>query len=282
MTRRIRTIVRLAIVGLITVAAARHATSAAAADATALVGSSTSLETALMSVLDLVRNRGQQVWRELASIDTDWHQLQAFWSSAWGSAEMLRAATYGLVLLMIGAGAEWLYWCYAGRARRAIAEAAMARATVEPTTRTIAALAGRRAMLEASGLLLFAFAVIGASSAFAWPSGVLEPIVALTLGVTGARAAAIAARLVLSPRPARLRLIVMDDHTAARLYRLTLGLALVVAANHVAGALSAHAGAGARRLPAWRWPSFICDCGPPRATRRSGSAAPARPSANSP
>ncbi|MBI3512566.1 MAG: mechanosensitive ion channel, partial [Proteobacteria bacterium] len=218
---------------------------AIAADADAAAASaSMSLETALMGVLDLLRERGQQVWQALTSIGDDWHRVRAAVSSAWGSADMLRAATYALVLLLIGGGSEWLYWCYAGRARRAIAEAAMAGPPDVPLPPgTVASLAGRRLLLEALALLLFAVATIGASSAFVWPPGVQGAIVALTLGLTGARAAVITARFVLSPRTARLRLVALDDADARRRYRLTVGFAVVLGAAYVAGAMAGHTGA---------------------------------------
>jgi small-conductance mechanosensitive channel len=200
-------------------------------------------ETSLMGLLDLVRERGQLAWQALASSGDDWRRVQAAWSSALVSPDMLRAVTDALVLLLIGGGAEWLYWCYAGGARRAIAEAAMAAAQAgAPPARTALALGGRRLLLEAFGLLGFAFAVIGASSAFAWPAGVHAAIVALTLGVAAARAAIITARFVLSPRPARLRLIALDDDEARRRYRLVCALAAVLASAAIAGAMLDSAG----------------------------------------
>ena len=215
------------------------ATAAFAADSDGAPGvSATSLEASLMSVLDLLRERGHLAWQALASAAADWRRARAAWSGVGDSPDMLRAATDGLVLLMIGGGAEWLYWCYAARARRAVAEAAMVAAQADaPPTQTMLALAGRRLLLEAFGLLVFAVAVIGASSAFVWPPGVHEAIVALTLGVTGARAGVIAARFVLSPRPARLRPIELDDADARRLYRLTMALAIVLTVAWVAGAM---------------------------------------------
>ena len=68
----------------------------------------------------------------------------------------MRAVTYALILLLIGAGVEWLYWCYAGRARQAVAEAAIAGSDEAPLApRRAAALSGRRAL--ARGVRLRAF-----------------------------------------------------------------------------------------------------------------------------
>jgi small-conductance mechanosensitive channel len=245
MTIRARAAVSLSVAGIVAGALVLGATVAFAADpgGTVPVSASTSLETALIGVLDLVRERGQLAWQALASSGDDWHRVQAAWFAALASADMLRAATDALVLLLIGGGGEWLYWCYAGGARRAIAEAAMAAAQAgAPPAHAVLALAGRRLLLEAFGLLVFAVAVIGASSAFAWPAGVHEAIVALTLGVAAARAAVITARFVLSPRPARLRLIELDDADARRRYRLTGALAIVLATAYVIGTMVDNAG----------------------------------------
>jgi len=238
---RTRAAVSLIVAGALVLAA----TVAFAADPGRAVpaAASTSFETALMGVLDLVRERGQVAWQALASSRDDWRRVQAAWSGALGSPDMLRAATDALVLLLIGGGTEWLYWCYAGGARRAVAEVAMATAQAgAPRTHAVLALAGRRLLLEAFGLLAFAVAVIGASSAFAWPAGVHEAIVSLTLGVTAARAAVITARFVLSPRPARLRLIELDDADAHRRCRLAGALAVVLATAYVAGTMLDNAG----------------------------------------
>jgi small-conductance mechanosensitive channel len=160
------------------------------------------------------------------------------WLGALDSADMLRAVTDALVLLLIGGGAEWLYWCYAGGARRAVAEAALAAEHLgTPPGQVVLALAGRRLALEACGLVVFAGALIGASSAFVWPPGVHETIVALGLGAAGARTVVIMTRFVLSPRPARLRLIAFGDDDARRLHRLTAALATVAAGAYVAGML---------------------------------------------
>jgi small-conductance mechanosensitive channel len=225
---------RRAIVGSsVAVALALAATPAPAADHAAMA-----LQMSLMAGLDQVRAQGALAWQALMATDTDWQRVSAMWSGLWNSPAALRAATYALVLLLIGGGTEWLYWCYAGRARRAIAEAAMAAAQAgAPSGHTVLALAGRRLLLEALGLLGFAVATIGASSAFAWPPGVQAAIVTVTLGVTAARAAVIAARFVLSPRPAPLRPIALDDAEARRRYRLTVALAVLLALVYVAGTL---------------------------------------------
>ena len=65
-------------------------------------------------------------WQRLQAAPQDVVRVAASWSAAWQSGDGLRAVIYALILLLIGGGVEWLYWCYAGRARQAIAEAALA------------------------------------------------------------------------------------------------------------------------------------------------------------
>ena len=63
--------------------------------------------------------------------------------------------------MLIGGGVEWLYWCYAGRARRTIGKAAMAGSdNTALAPRRDAVLSGRRALLEACGCALFALSTV--------------------------------------------------------------------------------------------------------------------------
>ena len=134
------------------------------------------------------------------TVPEDLARVTGSWSTAWQSGDGLRAVIYGLILLLIGGGVEWLYWCYAGRARQAIAEAAMSgsdNAVLPP--RRAAALSGRRALLEACGCALFATSTVAASSVFNWPAGVQEAVVGFTFVVAAARLTGIAVRVLLAP-----------------------------------------------------------------------------------
>ena len=77
-------------------------------------------------LVEEAHERAAASWRRLQAVPADLARVSGSWSAAWQSGDGLRAVIYGLILLLIGGGIEWLYWCYAGCARLAIAEAAMA------------------------------------------------------------------------------------------------------------------------------------------------------------
>ena len=115
-------------------------------------------------LVEEAHERAAASWHRLHAVPADLARVTGSWSTAWQSGDGLRAVVYGLILLLIGGGVEWLYWCYAGRARQAIAEAVMAGsddAALAP--RDAADLSGRRALLEACGCSLFAISTIAAS-----------------------------------------------------------------------------------------------------------------------
>ena len=117
----------------------------------------------IMQLAAQVRRHTEEAWRDVATAPAETLRLREAWGAARSNGEMLRAVVYGLILLMIGGGVEWLYWCYAARARRALAELAVAGGDDPLPPRRAAALALRRAAIEAGGAGLFAATTIGAS-----------------------------------------------------------------------------------------------------------------------
>jgi small-conductance mechanosensitive channel len=169
-------------------------------------------------------------WHQLQAAPQDVVRVAASWSAAWQSGDGLRAVIYALILLLIGGGVEWLYWCYARRAWQAIAEAAMTgsdHAILGP--RRTAALSGRRALLEACGGALFATSTAAASLVFIWPAGVQEAVVGFTFVVATTRLTAIAVRVLLAPDCQRLRLLPLNDAAARQVRCIAVGLAAFVA-----------------------------------------------------
>jgi hypothetical protein len=190
---------------------------------------SIAVQSHLPLLVEEVQGRAAASWHRLQVAPEDLVRVAGSWSAAWQSGDGLRAVIYGLILLLIGGGVEWLYWCYAGRARRAIAEAAMAGsddAALAP--RRAAALSGRRALLEASGCALFALSTVAASLIFIWPAGVQEAVLSLTLIVVATRLTGIAVRPLVAPDCPRLRLLPTGDATARRVRRIAVGLAAFV------------------------------------------------------
>ncbi|HUN67264.1 MAG TPA: hypothetical protein VMU46_00575, partial [Burkholderiales bacterium] len=157
----------------------------------------------------------------------------------------VRAFTYLLILLLVGGGAEWLYWTYAYSPLRAI-QAVPVRSPREALRAGL-----RRLVLLGSGLLLFTVATIGASAAFSWPPGVQELVVAATLLVVVLRLAWVIVMIVVAPGRAQLRLVPVEPLRARWLAALTMTVVCLLAlgrfvpdlmerlsgARHAAGAL---------------------------------------------
>jgi small-conductance mechanosensitive channel len=195
-----------------------------------------SLHQQIIGVSNAVRDDLDRSSAAIHLAPTEARGLQADADQAWRSGEILRATIYSLVLLMIGGGAEWLYWCYAGKAWRAIAEAAaVGRDPLAPARAAILGL--RRAALSAFGALLFASGVLVPSSIFSWPVSVQAGVVSAALAITAIRAVRIVATFMLSPHPARLRLAALPDKSAGRLNVTLMMLSVVLAGGYGAQSL---------------------------------------------
>ena len=155
------------------------------------------------------------------------------------------AFTYVVILLLVGIGVEWLFWTYAYSPLRAV------QASPAASPRQALRLALRRLTLQVSGLALFTLAAVGASAAFAWPSGVQELVVAATLLIVVLRLAWMLIGAVLAPGRPELRLVPVADERAGWLAAVAMAVVCLLAlgsfvsgvieriggAAHVAGAL---------------------------------------------
>ena len=157
--------------------------------------------------------------------------LGAALSDALMSGAGVRAFTYVLILLLIGCGAEWLYWTYAYAPLKAI--------DVSPvrSPREALRLALRRFGLMGLGLVLFTVATLGASVAFSWPPGVQDIVVTATLAIVFIRAAWLLAAIALSPRRPSLRLVAVDTRRARWLAAGIVALATIAAIGGLAADL---------------------------------------------
>ena len=190
-----------------------------------------SLHLRVISILNVVHDAVDGTLATVATAPAEAQRLKSEATEAWWSGDILRAAIYCLVLLMIGADAEWLYWCYAGKGWQAIAEAAVGRETLPPAR--AATLGLRRAALSALGGTIFICGVLVPLSLFSWPAEVQASVVGIILAITLVRAGSIAAVLTLSPHSVRLRLVARPDMGARR-----LTFAFVALSATLAGALS--------------------------------------------
>lgn len=154
-----------------------------------------------MDLLEGAKARVATLGSDFAQAPDELHGVVANVSSALMSGAGVRAVTYLLILMLVGCGAEWLYWSYAWAPLRAIESAPVS------SPRQALRFGLRRLVLLGSGLLLFTLAIIAASAAFAWPPGVQEAVIAATLFVLVMRLAWIGVSVVLAPGHARLRLV---------------------------------------------------------------------------
>jgi small-conductance mechanosensitive channel len=163
---------------------------------------------------------------DVAGAGADMRQLAASVSGALMGGDGVRGLTYLLILLLIGCGAEWLYWTCAYAPLRALQSMPVA------SRRDALRLGLRRFALLGTGLLLFAIATIAASAAFTWPAGVHEVVVAATLFVVVLRLAWIVVDLLVAPGPAHLaalRLLPVVQGQARWLAAITMGVVLLLA-----------------------------------------------------
>ena len=112
---------------------------------------------------------------DLAQAPQEWQAWVDAMAVSLMSGTGVRAVTYSLILLLIGGSVEWLYWTYAYGPLRAL------QATVARSPREALRLGLRRLLLLCCGVLLFTGATIAASAGLAWPEGVHEAVVAVTL-----------------------------------------------------------------------------------------------------
>jgi small-conductance mechanosensitive channel len=118
----------------------------------------------------------------------------------------VRAVTFSLILVIIGAGLEWLYWTFAAAPLRAIVS------TTAATPRQAVVLALRRLALLGFGLVLFTSSALGAAMTLPWPPSVEVIVIAATAFVVAVRGIWIFADVIVSPHHPSLRLTAVKGH----------------------------------------------------------------------
>ncbi|EHS52055.1 MscS Mechanosensitive ion channel [Rhizobium sp. PDO1-076] len=117
------------------------------------------------------------------------------------SREGITTIAYTLIVVMIATGLEWLFWTYAGSARRAI-DAAQIHSRQEGFR-----MAFRRLTLLMCGFTLFALSILGSMGFFVWPEKGEHTVLALILLIVFVRLVWILADSMLAPGRARHRLL---------------------------------------------------------------------------
>ena len=143
---------------------------------------------------------------DLAQAPSEAQRLVAAISTALGDGSAVRAVTFALILVIAGAGLEWLYWTFAAAPLRAIINTSAA------TPREAAVLALRRLGLVGFGLVLFTVSTIGTALTLPWPANVEAIVIAATALVVAVRSVWMIADVVLSPHHPSLRLAPIQEY----------------------------------------------------------------------
>jgi small-conductance mechanosensitive channel len=157
-----------------------------------------------MGVLAGAKARIEALALDLAQAPQETMQILESTRASLMSGTGVRGFTYLMILLFVGIAVEWLYWTYAYSSLRAVQSAL-------PESPTQALRLGlRRLVLQGSGALLFAAAILGVSAAFAWPQGMHAFVIQLALLILALRASWIVLSIVLAPGRAERQLVPVD------------------------------------------------------------------------
>ena len=143
---------------------------------------------------------------DLALAPSEAERLGADMAAALSDGTAVRAVTFSFILVIIGAGLEWLYWTFAAAPLRAIVS------TTAATPRQAVVLALRRLALLGFGLLLFTSSTLGAAMMLPWPPNVALIVIAATALVVAVRGTWIIADVIISPHHPSLRLAAIQGH----------------------------------------------------------------------
>ena len=143
---------------------------------------------------------------DFAQAPSEAQRLGAAVAAALSDGTAVRAVTFVLILVIAGAGLEWLYWTFAAAPLRAIVSTSAA------TPREAAVLALRRLGLLGFGLVLFTASTMGAALILTWPANVDVMVIVATALVVAVRCAWIMADVVVSPHHPSLRLAPIEQY----------------------------------------------------------------------
>jgi moderate conductance mechanosensitive channel len=164
-------------------------------------------------------------------------RLGATIAAAMNDGTGVRAVTFVLILVIVGAGLEWLYWTLAAAPLRAVI------ATTATTPRQAAVLALRRLALLGFGLLLFTSSALAAAMILPWPPNVDVMVIAATALVVAVRGAWMVADVIGSPHHPSLRLVAIEDHHSGLVAAGVAWLTMLVASAIIVPQLLATVGA---------------------------------------
>ncbi|MEM1401510.1 MAG: hypothetical protein AAGF58_16595, partial [Pseudomonadota bacterium] len=179
-------------------------------------------EESLERALVRIQQRVARVGVALALLPQTPTIVATTWEEELSARERLNLVVLLIIFFFIGAGLEWLYWRYAGQARRKIE----LRRSDTYLSKSISAVS--RFALTAGGALCFALGTIGTFVLFEWPPGAREFVLDLLLVVVLMRLVAALALFALAPRVEALRLVPLSRYDARVLYSGVMVTAAVI------------------------------------------------------
>ena len=148
----------------------------------------------------------QALWDDFALAPSEAERLGAAIAAALRDGTAVRAVTFALILVIVGAGLEWLYWTFAAAPLRAVT------GTTATTPGQAVGLASRRLAYLGFGLMLFIASTAAAALMLPWPTHVDTMVIAATALVVAVRSAWIVADVVVSPHHPSLRLAAIQQY----------------------------------------------------------------------
>ena len=146
---------------------------------------------------------------DFALMPSEAGRLGAAIAAALSDGTAVRAVTFALILVVVGAGLEWLYWTFAAAPLRVVIS------TTATTPRQAVGLALRRLAYLGFGLMLFTASSAGSALVLPWPANVDAMVIAATTLVVAVRSAWIIADVVVSPHHPSLRLAAIQQYKSA-------------------------------------------------------------------
>jgi moderate conductance mechanosensitive channel len=166
----------------------------------------------------------QALWDDFVQAPSEAERLGAAIAAALSDGTVVRVVTFALILVIVRAGLEWLYWTFAAAPLRAVVS------TTATTPRQAVGLSLRRLAYLSVGVVLFTASTVGAALYLPWPPNVDTIVIAATALVVAMRSSWIIADVVVSPHHPSLRLAAIQQFKSGFLVGGVAWLTMLAAA----------------------------------------------------